>query len=113
MNSVYKKQLVGVLQELGLNEKEAMVYLALLSLGEASVSEVAQEAKIKRPTAYLILSSLEEKGLVKINTLLKKTNYLALSPQNLAVQLKRNTDLVKDILPQLLATYNLGKAKGS
>jgi sugar-specific transcriptional regulator TrmB len=55
------------LEELGLSEKEAKVYLAMIALGSAPVSDIAKRAKIKRPTAYVVLDMLSERGLVNIN----------------------------------------------
>jgi predicted DNA-binding transcriptional regulator len=51
------------LEKLGLNEKEAKVYLALLELGQDTVQNIAQRASITRPTTYNILDALVKKGL--------------------------------------------------
>lgn len=52
------------LQSYGLNEKEARLYLAAISLGVASVMQLARKAGLKRPTTYLIIESLLEKNLL-------------------------------------------------
>src|SRR5690242_8115911 len=54
--------------QLGLTDKEGAIYLALLELGEADVTEIASKAAVKRPTAYVILDSLVEKGFVSALT---------------------------------------------
>ena len=59
MNGVKEK-----LRELGFSEKEATVYLTLLGVGAAVASDIAKRAGLKRSTAYVILESLAEKGLV-------------------------------------------------
>jgi len=51
--------------ELGLREKEARVYLALLELDEASVSAIAKKSGINRTTIYDILPDLVRDGFVK------------------------------------------------
>ena len=51
------------LQQIGLTEKEAKVYLAALELGEKAVQVIAQKAGVNRATTYFILESLIEKGL--------------------------------------------------
>ncbi len=56
--------LVQVLTDLGLSEKEAQVYLALLEIGSQPVSTVAKSAGINRTTCYVILEELGQKGLV-------------------------------------------------
>ena len=58
------KVLVKILTEIGLNEKQAKVYLAVLELGGSKVTEIAALSKVHRVTVYDILKSLMEKGLV-------------------------------------------------
>ena len=50
------------LKHIGLNEKEIQIYLSLLELGSSTVLAIAKRSGIKRPTAYLVLQSLVEKG---------------------------------------------------
>ena len=54
-------ELIEVLNKTGLHEKEAKVYLALLELGTADVSDIAAKAGVKRPTSYLVLDELKER----------------------------------------------------
>jgi len=56
----------SLLQQLGLSGKESALYIALLELGQADVADVAQKANVKRPTAYLLLESLRDKGFVSL-----------------------------------------------
>lgn len=49
---------------IGLSPSEARVYIALLELGEATVSEVAKRAGINRTSTYDVISRLIEIGLV-------------------------------------------------
>ena len=51
------------LQDAGLSETEAKIYLAALELGQTSVSRIARKSGIKRTTIYLSLENLMEKGL--------------------------------------------------
>ncbi len=53
------------LSALGLSQKEATVYVALLELGTASVQAIARRADLVRPTTYVILEALTKKGLVQ------------------------------------------------
>ncbi len=59
-------ELKTVLEDLGLNEIEASVYLANLKVGPAIASKVAREAGLNRVTTYEALKRLSEKGFVKI-----------------------------------------------
>ena len=62
MNEISK--LAIELQSIGLNDKQAKVYLALLFLGPSRVSAVAKQAELKRPTTYIIIGELLAMGLV-------------------------------------------------
>lgn len=56
--------LVKELQEIGLSEKEAKVYLASLELGPATAQQIAAKALVNRPTTYIMIESLEKRGLM-------------------------------------------------
>lgn len=99
-----------VLEQSGLSEKEVKVYLALLELGSASVQVIARKADVKRPTAYLVLDELEQRGLVSIIPQ-KKALYTAESPERLVRDLHKRQETVKRFLPDLLALYNAKKDK--
>lgn len=100
-----------VLKQIGLNDKQAQVYLALLELGTASVHPIATKAAIKRPTTYLILDELQAKGLVSVVPRAKKVLYTAESPERLINDLYKKQELVKRFLPNMLALYNAKKDK--
>lgn len=96
------------LQEIGLNEKEAAVYLALLQYDNAAVMDIASKTKINRSTTYNILESLAKKGLASETTVGKKTHYQAESPERLEtfverqkVILEEHSKRLKDIIPQI------------
>lgn len=99
-----------VLKESGLNEKQANVYMALLELGTASVQLVAQKAGLKRPTTYLILEELEQKGLVGLVPQ-KKILYTAESPDRLIGDMNKRQEMLKRFMPDLLAIYNVKAEK--
>ena len=54
------------LQDAGLNETEAKIYLATLELGETNVGRIADKSGIKRTTIYLSLENLIKKGLISM-----------------------------------------------
>ncbi|MBI4050708.1 MAG: hypothetical protein HY396_01900 [Candidatus Doudnabacteria bacterium] len=104
-------ELPEVLEKIGLTEKESRVYLALLELGTASVQSIAGKAGIKRPTTYLILDELHQKGLVSIVPRAKKALFQAESPEVLISNLGRKEELIKRFLPNLQAIHNAKKEK--
>ncbi len=100
--------LISHIEDLGLSNKEARVYIACLSLGSSPVQRIADQAGIKRVTAYVILESLASLGLVSQSIWGKKTVFAAESPANLKRFLdKREKELAEQkqgfirILPQL------------
>ncbi len=96
------------LTDIGLSEKEAAVYVALLSFDKALVTDISEKAKIKRPTTYVILESLAKKGLVSESNIGKKTYYLAEPPEKLGLFVERQIHSLEEnkksldiIVPQL------------
>jgi sugar-specific transcriptional regulator TrmB len=96
------------LQEIGLNEKEAAVYLMLIQVDDASVIDIAKKTEINRTTVYIVLESLEKKGLVSETTAGKKTHYHAEPPERLETYVQRQKVILDehskrlvDIIPQL------------
>jgi len=95
------------LQNAGLSENEAKIYLATLELGQTSVSRIARQAEIKRTTVYLSLESLMQKGLVSAIKKDGKTNYFAEDPRDLERIMEKRKKEISDLIPQLLAFTNL------
>lgn len=54
------------MQELGLTEYQARVYLTLLDLGAASASQIPALSRVPRTRVYATMNQLHEKGLVEI-----------------------------------------------
>lgn len=71
------------LVSIGLPDKEAAVYVALLELGRSTVSKIARTAGVNRATGYVILDSLIGKGLARISGKEPKQEYEAESPDSL------------------------------
>lgn len=100
---MYEKEL----KEIGLNEKEAKVYLAALELGEATVQEIARKSGVKRPTVYLEAESLKQKGLISTIKKTKKTLYYAENPRVIETILDEKKRRLLGIMPGLLSITNL------
>lgn len=112
-----KKEFINLeknLVEIGLSEKEAGVYLALLSLGRGTVSQISRSANINRTTGYDILDSLSAKGLVSISGKEPKQEYSAESPENLSKFISREIrqkhealNKVESLIPDLNSLHNV------
>ncbi len=99
------------LENLGLNPKEAKVYLALLELGEANIQSISKKSSVKRTTVYDVIDSLKEKGLVGSSVHGKKTFYFAEEPQSIINKIKEKERMAKEIMPELLSIANLLEKK--
>lgn len=71
------KDLIKALATFGLSDKEALIYLTLYKLDEATAYQVAKESGLKRPTVYVLLDELRHKGLVLLTPYPKKQLYRA------------------------------------
>lgn len=106
------------LQRIGLSEKEAAVYLALLELGSDTVQNIAKKSSVNRATTYVILDSLRKKGVVSTVDKGKKTYFTAESPEELVrvlhlkeAEIKERERELHTLLPQLKAIYNRAENK--
>lgn len=108
------ESLIRRIEELGLSNKEARIYVSTLMLGPSSVQQIADHSGIKRVTAYVILESLAALGLVSQSIKAKKTLFVAESPENLSrlldnreKSIHEQRDQLKEILPELLSLKDL------
>jgi sugar-specific transcriptional regulator TrmB len=106
------------LQEIGLQDKEAKVYLAALELGHSTVQKIAQKAEIKRPTTYFIIEGLMSRGLMSSFYQGKKQYFIAENPERLLEMLEkekeelaRRQERFRALLPQLASINNREKDK--
>jgi len=91
------------LKNYGLTDEEVNLYLAGLKTGEAPLARIAKMAGIKRPTAYSIAKSLEEKGLMGNFKMRSGLRFVVSPPSTLEQNLKRRLQEVTGILPELAA----------
>lgn len=99
--------LIKELQNAGLSEREAKVYLALLELGETNINRLAKKSKVKRTTVYLIMDSLKEKALVSHIKKGNKTFFYAEDPRNLERRIEEKRKAIEKAMPELLSFTNL------
>jgi len=81
------------------------VYLALLELGLATPSQIAREAKLKRPTVYVLLGNLVEKNFVA-QVQGKPKKFRAEHPDKLKMQMYENLIVFERSLPWLKSLIN-------
>ena len=96
-------QLITTLQNYGLSEKEAKVYLTALELGSSPASTIARRSEIKRVTVYTILNDLKKDGIVNENAKEDVKYYSVITPDNLLRQLEQKYESFKEKVPELMA----------
>jgi HTH-type transcriptional regulator, sugar sensing transcriptional regulator len=101
MTIKHMQHLIESLQNLGLTEKEAKVYLALLQLGPATPYRIAVKAGIKRPTAYVIAEELVEKGIIVHVPGEEPKRYIARAPESVIESEEARLSSARRILPEL------------
>ena len=104
-------QIREALQNIGLNEKQSSVYEALLQLGRASAYAIAEKSGLKKPTTYVVLEELVDKGLVRRIPRLRKQHFEALSPEQAFAAAEERLAVAKQTLPELLALTKGEKTK--
>ncbi len=104
------------IQELGLTDKEAKVYIALLEHGQATAQEIAARSGVNRATTYVMLDSLLKRGLVSTVEKDKRTLFLIEEPFSLLKGLEEEKDELESriakarkLIPELQLVYNLSR----
>lgn len=99
-------ELSKILHNFGFTEKEAEVYLALLELGESLPSTIARITALKRPTVYVVLKALVDKGIVSHVKRRGVLHYIPLSPDLLFRDQQEKIEKFSAALPDFLNLYS-------
>ena len=93
--------LLSVLTELGLTEKEAKLYLAALELGPSNVADLSLRAKVNRVSCYHVLEKLMERGYISTYTEDKNKIFAATDPDLIRQDFRDKYMDLKQALPDL------------
>lgn len=97
------------LKHLGLSEKEAAVYLALLQGGQGTAYQIAKRSGLKKPTTYVILDELITRGAARKILKTRGTLYAATDPAELFMEARSRFMQAENALPQLRALAQKNK----
>jgi len=103
--------MANIWNKLGLSEKEASVYMALVELGPSTVSDISRKTSLHRPTIYQLLPNLIERELVSRSTRGKKKIFVAESPERLKKIAESITEEVSTFIPHLKSIYSSREKK--
>ncbi len=113
-----QKEFLQQLIDIGLSDKEARVYVAMLELGPASVQEIALQSDVNRATTYLMLDALQGRGLVSSYDDAKRTVFIAETPKKLVELIEREARTLDEkrekiifFVPELEAMYRTQRNK--
>lgn len=101
LSKLEQKEIVEVLTELGLNEKDRAVYFALLSAGESSISPLSKTLNFPLTTIQSVLIRLDKRGLVNVGKRKTRHVYEANDPSVLKKILERKIEEVGSVIPLL------------
>ncbi|KKS78647.1 MAG: hypothetical protein UV54_C0056G0003 [Candidatus Beckwithbacteria bacterium GW2011_GWA2_43_10] len=113
MNNMDIKQ---KLKLLGLNDKQAEIYLLLLKQGITSLLELSRQTDINRTTIYRIIEDLKKLSLVEEIIADRGAKVKAVKPENLQLLLtQKETELdeLRNHLPDLISDLSAIKDKPS
>jgi HTH-type transcriptional regulator, sugar sensing transcriptional regulator len=92
---------LSILEDLGLSNAEAKIYVALLELGPSKTGLIIKKTKLQSSTVYHILSSLLEKGLITYTHKGKTKIFQSENPETLNKFLDDKKRRFNELLPEL------------
>jgi len=92
-----------VLERLGLDKKEAKIYLSLLNLKEAGVSKISENTGVERTLCYSIINKMIDKGLVSYIIENNTKHFMPTNPENLMKSLEEKKKDLEEIMPDLIS----------
>jgi len=100
-----------LVENLGLTDKEAAVYLAILELGASTVQPIANHSGVKRTSIYYFINHLVELGLVEVAKVRNRLTYKALSPERMVSLQENRLKEIRQALPSFLSVFNVSTEK--
>jgi sugar-specific transcriptional regulator TrmB len=111
---------VRTLQDMGLSEGEAILYMLMLEYPKSTVQELTIKSPFPRTMLYYLLKKLEEKGLISSKKEKWKTLYLVGDPEKLYELLKnketefeKQKQSIKELIPHLRQSFHLKNKRPS
>lgn len=98
------------LQQMGLNQSETKVYIALLKIGASTTGPIIIESRTANSKVYEVLEKLIQKGLVSYFTKENVRYYKATNPKMLLdyleekkLEIEKEKEQLNELLPSLIA----------
>ena len=91
------------IEQLGYTKKEALLYLASLSAGEARVSTLSEQLNMPRSSVQFMLERLRKDGLMNFYVMRSHRYWYAEDPRCLLEKIKEREVVVERAIPKLVA----------
>lgn len=95
------KDIIHVLQSVGLDAKESKLYVAGLQLGTAPASDYAKVTNINRITSYNLLEEMVHRGYFTVIRKARAKWYAPVAPEYVALEARKNAEALERVLPEL------------
>lgn len=100
------ENLQKILEGIGFDDKEAVVYLACLELDGSSNTQISKKTGLNRITNYEILKRLEKRGIIRAFLKKRTKHFMAVDPRIVIKQAKEKLALAEAAMPEFLAGMN-------
>ncbi len=107
MKTLHTKSVIDAIENLGLEARQAKIYLAALESGSATVTELARAGQIERTGIYYHIDKLIALGLLRTAQRGQRSVYLATDPTHLKTLLEKKNTKLNKVLPDLQAQFAL------
>lgn len=95
------KDIIHVLEAVGLDSKQSQLYVAGLQLGTAPASDYAKSTGINRITTYNLLEELVQKSYFTVIKKMRAKWYAPVAPEFVALEARKNAEALERVLPEL------------
>ncbi len=104
-------QIQRALERLGYNHNEITVYLAMMRLGDTTITDVAKKTQLPRSTTQLAVQGLQKKGLATFCMRRKHGVWIAENPSKFLLDIREKEALLQRVIPELQALRHESKKK--
>lgn len=104
-------KLANVLINTGFSGNQAVVYIASLKLGPATIWDISQASGVKRTTCYIVMNELIAKGYASFTMSRKHSIYSVAGPNDLFLDLLNKQAALKWAIPELNALASQSSIK--
>lgn len=99
------KDLEKTIEEIGLNEYEAKIYVTLLKQGQGVISDISKNSGIKRATIYQYIDGLITQDIIRKTVKGKRVIYYPSDPKKLISMIEIKQKKIKQVFPELEKLY--------